>query len=560
MKVALFNAYVTFSAQVPSNSKARFFMFKLLPIVLAFMMASCATQNSSCKSVRKDPLVKTNYGILSGSYSDDGNVERFAGIPYAKPPVGELRWKEPQKLEAWNGVRKAKDFAPIAYQKRYNKFLVRIYSKLFFHDAYGFREYNADMSEDCLYLNVWRPAGVSESENLPVFVYIHGGSLVSGSSIGDNYDGETFAKNGIIMVTVAYRLGVLGYLALDELAEESPNHTTGNYGLLDQVEALKWVHENIKFFGGNPENITIGGESAGSTSVNALCSTPLAKGLFQKAVGESSGIVSPKPPHTFRTLKLAKEIGENIKKEFKASSVSDLRKIPAKKLVSTSFRNDGVTIDGYALTEYPNETYKKGNNNEKALLNGFNFDDGAFVTMIGYKVNASNYEKFVSRFFGKYTQDVLNALPAKNDAEASENWKTIATVYLFANSHHDWSRLVSSQGKDVYLYRFSKSNGGIGSNHTGEIMYAYGNVPESKFYDKADKDLEKTMVSYWTNFAKTGNPNGEGLAEWKKFNDADDEFMNLDVIQSMQKDPNAPLYDILSRMMADDDFTPPVLP
>ena len=535
-------------------------------IVAAALLSSCESQSNLQKgSALPAPEVTTRYGSLSGTYCADGAVERFAGIPYAKAPIGELRWREPQPCESWSGVRAADKFAPIAWQIKFSRFWMTVYNKLYLHDTDGDREYESPMSEDCLYLNVWRPAGTSPDAKLPVFVYIHGGSLVSGSSIGEHFDGTTFAKNGVIMVTVAYRLGVFGYLALDELAEESPNGTTGNYGLLDQIEALKWIHENISSFGGDSGNITIGGESAGSTSVNALCSSPLAKGLFQKAVGESSGIVSPKPPHTFRTLKMAKENGENIKAEFKASSVADMRKIPAEKLVRTKFRNDSVTIDGYALREYPNETYRRGENNEQALLNGFNFDDGAFVVMMGFKVNIKNYSNMIAQFFGKYTEDVLKILPAKNDREAEQNWKQIASVYLFANSHHDWSTFVSEQGKDVYLYRFSKSNGGIGSNHTGEIMYAYGNVPESKYYDEKDHALETLMVSYWTNFAKTGNPNGlstdrKKLPEWKRFNDAPDSFMNLDAESGMQKDPNAELYRILSRMMSDDDFTSPILP
>ena len=314
--------------------------------------SSAKTSPVKGKAPKVASIIKTEKGEVQGILSDDGKVEIFAGIPFAKPPVGDLRWKEPQELEPWDGILVADHFAPMAMQTEYGR-IVNFFVNSYVHSKND-RTYKGPMSEDCLYLNVWRPsqngdkdtdsvdlvgAGIGSEnlnprdedgmvtggEKLPVLVYIHGGSLTSGQSWYEKYDGTNLAREGIIVVTVAYRLGVFGYFADKELAAESPNGTTGNYGLLDQIKALEWVSKNIEAFGGDAGNITIAGESAGSSSVNAVCASPLAKGLFRRAIAESSSIVQKTPPHTFRTMKAALEMGANIKEEFKCSTVEELR-------------------------------------------------------------------------------------------------------------------------------------------------------------------------------------------------------------------------------------------
>ncbi|MBQ1661706.1 MAG: carboxylesterase family protein, partial [Treponema sp.] len=381
--------------------------------IISSAFFSCASGSklvSANPSVSERPeVIETKKGKIRGVYAPslkrgDPLVELYAGIPFAKPPVGDLRWKAPVEAESWDGILEADTFAPRAMQKKSGWLESFIYKNFIYHRSN--REDDAPMSEDCLYLNVWKPEGATDSSNLPVLVYIHGGSLMSGSSYSDSFDGTTFAKNGIVVVTVAYRLGVFGYFALDELAAESPEGSTGNYGLLDQIAALKWVHENIGSFGGDCDNISIAGESAGASSVGALCTSPLSKGLFRRAIAESSGLAVPAPPHTYRSLGDAKKMGRDIMEEFKAKSVEELRKIPAEKLIKTKHANNSLTVDGYALTEPPYQTYLRGENHEEALLNGFNANEAYFFNFFGGSAKKKNYRSKIESYFGTHTDEV----------------------------------------------------------------------------------------------------------------------------------------------------------
>ncbi len=310
-------------------------------------------------------VVSVAQGDLTGVYNADHTVEIYPGISYAAPPVGELRWKAPEDPEPWEGVKALKDYAPMAMQPRNHPIYDSLQALLGTHN-YEFKwdnRYREALSEDCLYLNVYVPADY-EGEPLPVLFYVHGGSLNTGQSYYTEYRGENFAKKGVITVTTAYRLGVFGYLAHEDLANEDPTGTTGDYGLLDQIKALTWVHDNIAAFGGDPDAITIAGESAGSSSVNALCVSPLTEGLFVNAIAESSGIGMPYPYHTFRSMEEALEVGHETLEEFGVGSIEELRQIPADKLVKTKGKNQGMCVDGYALTEQPYETYLRGANHE----------------------------------------------------------------------------------------------------------------------------------------------------------------------------------------------------
>lgn len=497
-------------------------------------------------------------GDLTGVFTEDKSVEIYAGIPYAKPPVGDLRFKEPQDPEAWDGVRVCDTFGPRAMQQDGNIIFNSLVDLVFYHyfkvdPNDNFRE---AMSEDCLYLNVWKPAG--DVKDLPVLVYIHGGSLTTGASSYFEYRGQDLAKKGIVVVNLAYRLNVFGYMASEELAEESPNHTTGNYGLLDQVKALEWVQKNIEAFGGDPSKVTIAGESAGASSVNALCVSPLAKGLFRYAIAESSGITARVPYHTFRNYEDALEMGENIMEEYGAASVAELREVPAEKLVQTSFTNDSMTVDGYAIEKQPFLTYEEGENNEQALLSGFNAHE-ADVFLLNYQTTKDNYVDTLENVFEEYAGEVAELIPAAprdplymvpldkgGDAKGSLNEAVSAAWFTY--SHYNWSRYMAAQNKPVYEYMFTKFNNALSNFHAGELPYVYGNLWRHGWvYTQEDMDLSEIMQQYWVNFVKNGDPNGEGLPVWESFADHPDQVMELGTHIGMITDPNLDLYGIIDR-------------
>lgn len=518
--------------------------YRLIPWVssvvllgILFVLARPSTERipaSLEKRQEKTEALTLRNGKVQGAYSKDKAVEIYAGIPYAKAPIGSLRWKEPVPIENWDGVKDCTYFAPRSMQDKSSaamNTLVEMYAEKGWHPDYKMYP-NEFMSEDSLYLNIWRPAKIAEP--LPILVYIHGGSLTSGSSAFADYNGETFARNNVIMVTVAYRLGVFGYFAHQDLASESPNHTTGNYGLLDQIEALKWVKENASYFGGDPDNITIAGESAGSSSVSAICASPLAANLFKRAIGESSSIVTYRPPHTFRTMEKALKMGEDIMEEMKCASIEELRKLPAETLQKTKYANSAMTVDGYALPKTPYEIYQEGLNNEEALLNGYNVKEAdAFVvpTFLTNPTNKNNIrERLVAYFDEEAAEQFMDAYHDEIEVDAFSAFNSIISAYWFMQPHLDWSNLAVSKGEDVYRYQFTKENGYYGTFHFGEMIYCYGNLDKSSHsfaYDESDYALEKTMVAYWTNFIKTGNPNGEGLPAWDKWTKESDPLQEL---------------------------------
>lgn len=527
------------------KSEKIFFLSFLLCLIL---LTSC---NSTLKATKPydditdlTEVVKISSGKIQGIYNPDKTVSLYAGIPFAAPPVGDLRWREPQNVKSWNDILVCDTFKPEAMQKKNSKIFTWAYNK--YINSKGSRTDNAPMSEDCLYLNVWTPAN-SEEKSLPVLVYIHGGSLMSGQSWFESYDGEYLASQGIIVVTVAYRLGVFGYFALPELEKESRHNTTGNYGLLDQIKALEWVNNNIEAFGGDVNNITIAGESAGSSSVNALCASPLTKGMFRRAIAESSGIMHEYPSHTFRTKDAAFRMGRNIMKEFNCISIDEMRKIPAENLIKTKYQNNSMTVDGYALPKTPYEIYSAGENHEEALLNGFNANEGAAFTFF-QNINKFNYEKLLSQSPYITNLDAILALKSVNsDSEARAFYNDIFSVICFAHPHEEWSKTVTAQGKPVYEYFFTKENNSISTMHSGEIIYFYGNVPHDKNYIDSDYKLENITSSYVLNFVKYGNPNGKAidgsdLPEWKTFAESNGQLIELGENIHMREDPFKKYY------------------
>ena len=355
------------------------------------------------------------------------------------------------------------------------------------------------------------------------------------------------------MVTVAYRLGVFGYLAHDELLAEGG--TTGNYGLLDQIKALRWVKENIAAFGGDPESITIAGESAGSSSVSAICVSPLAAGLFRYAIGESSSlVVEHGAPHTWRSLDEAKKVGAKVLKEFNCSSIAELRKVPAERLVKTATSNSGMCVDGYAFVEDPYETYVNHRNNEIALLNGHNVLEADAFVVPNYLFSPTNKnnikERLVASFDEETANQIMTAYADKIEQDAFSAFNEIFSVYWFIYPHFSWSNAAYNAGSTVYRYQFTKENGYYGTYHGGEIVYAYGNLSRSTrqfAYNDSDRALSEKMVAYWTSFVKTGNPG----ADWSAYDPSNPiAVKELGVNLDMREDRYTKLYPILAEFNA----------
>ena len=504
----------------------------------------------------KTRQLRLENGLVQGVFNKDLDVEIYAGVPYAEAPVGEYRWKEPVPKKDWEGVLDCSYFGPRAMQNDQSPYInnvVDIYAQKSWHPNYAGKHIEP-MSEDCLSLTIWKPH--TEEKDLPILVYIHGGSLTTGSCTYEDYNGEEVAKKGVIMINIQYRLGVFGYFAHPDLANESANHTTGNYGLLDQIEALNWINKNAEYFGGDKNNITIAGESAGSSSVSALCSSPRAKHLFKRAIGESSSIVVKTPPHTYRTFEDATKIGQQIMDEMGCTSIEQMRNLSAEKLLSTKYANSSMTLDGYALEKNPYDVYLEGNSNEEALLNGFNvLEADAFVipTYLTSPTDKNNiHERLVKTFNEEFALKIEELYKDKIEQDAFSAFNEIFSVYWFMHPHYSWRNMALNSGKTVYSYQFTKENGFYGTYHSGELIYAYGNVKRSPYsyrYNQSDIDLSETMLNYWVNFVKTGNPNGDNLPKWDEFDSSKNMIMELGENVGPIKDPYTDLYPIIDEFI-----------
>lgn len=532
----------------------------------------------------KKPDVTTvmtiDQGQLTGVYNADHTVKAYGGIPYAKPPVGELRFREPQAPNKWEGVRACDHFGPMAMQSRSSVIYDSLARIVGYHDyrlKFG-DEYVEEMSEDCLYLNIFSPEKETD-DLLPVVLYIHGGSLTTGKPSYTEYRGEDLAKKGVVYVNCAYRLGVFGYYAAEDLKKESPNGTTGNYGLLDQIAALNWVYNNIKAFGGDPKRITIAGESAGASSVNAICASPLSKGLFQYAIAESSSVLPKEPFHTFRYYEDAIATGDAVRSEFRVETSEELRSIPAKELVTTITDNSAMTVDGYAITQQPYLTYEQGKNNEKALLNGFNVKESdAFL--LDDEATRDNYVELLAEDIGDYAEELAEVVPynlPQRDqhiiidklGEAKGALNVAYSAMWFTYPHYVWNNYLVKQGIPAYEYYFTKTNNVLTNYHAGELPYAYGNLwRHPGLYDDSDYELSEIMQSYWVNFIYNGDPNGsyrqpdepgdgiyntevadKPLPVWEMRSKGQDKLLQLDTTLQMIDDPNLEIYKVINKYM-----------
>ena len=476
--------------------------------------------NSAMAQSTNPPQVKISNGTLEGTFNPATGINSFKGIPFAQPPVGELRWKEPQPVINWTGVRKADHFEHMPMQKK-------IFSDMLFR---------ADTtSEDCLYLNVWMPAKPAK-EKLPVLVYFYGGGFVAGDGSEYRYDGESLAQKGIITITISYRLGIFGFFSHPELTQESPHHASGNYGLLDQNAALKWVQANIAAFGGDPKRVTIAGESAGSIAVSAQMASPLSKNLIAGAIGESGAMIKPTLPAV--TLTEGEKTGTDFAEKNGAKSLADLRAIPAAQLLDEASKPGAyklaATIDGYFLPKPIVAIFEAGEQAHVPLLVGWNSAEVPYQAFTGGDMpTPENYTNKVKQQFGDNATEVLKLYPGTTQDEVIKSATALASDRFIAYSTWKWADLQAKTGeKPVYRYLFScprpstpneTANAAnklppamIGASHASEIEFALGNLVYDKFYawTADDYKVSATMENYFANFIKTGNPNGTGLPKW----------------------------------------------
>ncbi|MBL8187426.1 MAG: carboxylesterase family protein [Acidobacteria bacterium] len=507
--------------------------------------------------------VKIANGSLEGVTEKSG-VRSFKGIPFGAPATGDNRWKAPQAVQNWSGVRNADKFGPRCMQR----------------NVFGDMNFRANgMSEDCLYLNVWTAA--KSGQKLPVLVYFYGGGFIAGDGSEPRYDGESMATKGIVAVTVNYRLGVFGFMAHPELTKESPNKASGNYGLLDQHAALKWVQQNIAAFGGDPKRVTIAGESAGSISVSAQMASPLSKSLIAGAIGESGSILGalsavPLSEGEQNGVKFGQAIGKD--------SLAALRAMPADQLLEATAKPGlprfSPTVDGWFFPKSPFEIFAAGEQGRVPLLAGVNSAESGYAGVLGRETpTVENYRKALERLYPGKADEVFKLYPATNETEVLDAAQDLASDRFISYSTWKWTDLATKTGgKATYYYRYERPRpqmrpemgnaqpglaGGVirnpqpgnapprpparGAVHSAEIEYAMGNLDSNKVYAWTPDDykVSKVMQEYFANFIKTGNPNGKGLPAWPKF--AQGQRLIIDVNTRAEADKTRLRYEFLDQ-------------
>jgi para-nitrobenzyl esterase len=466
-------------------------------------------------------VVRTDAGAVRGERA--AGLDVYRGLPFAAAPLGQLRWREPAPLAPWSGVRPASAFAPACMQQGVS--------------MPG--ETPPAVSEDCLYLNIWAPAKRARRP-LPVIVWIHGGGYNNGSASMPLYHGDALARRGVLVVTVAYRLGALGFLAHPALTLESPRRTSGNYGLLDQIAALRWVRRNIAAFGGDPRRVTIAGQSAGAMSVSALLAAPLARGLFQRAIAQSGGIFEPLQLAPGYRLANAERDGAAFAAARGAATLAQLRALPAARLLGNGAEALAhPVVDAHVLPHTPYEAYVQGRQHDVALLLGSNAEEArALVDAAG--VTAAGFAAGVERSVGALPPALLAAYPAASDEQAREARLGLERELRFGWDMWAWARLhAAAGGRPAYYYSFAQRPpfpaasvyAGWGASHFAELWYMFDHLAQAPWsWSDGDRALADNMARYWVNFASGGDPNGAGLPRWPAFGGADpaDQLLRLE--------------------------------
>jgi para-nitrobenzyl esterase len=491
-----------------------------------------ATASLSALPPANSNVVKTSFGAIAGVPSGDGAVLSFRGIPYAAPPIGDLRWRAPKFPARWKGTLNADHFGASCIQGPNKEFLP--WTKEFM--------YVTPVSEDCLFLNIWTPQA-NAAAKLPVLVYIHGGAFTGGSGDVPVYDGEALARTGMVIVTINYRLGVLGFLAHPALTSESEHPTgkhsegmmhrgSGNYGLLDQIAALEWVQENIRLFGGDSAHVVVAGQSAGAMSVADLLASPLAKGLFSSAIADS-GIGGRGVP--MQTLEEAENAGVKFATQKKADTIEVLRAIPAEQLVAPPGSRFAPIIDGWVVPDNPMVlTTQRGTDNDVPVMTGFQANDGALG---GPRVTSvAQYEKHARQAYGSMADEFLKLYPVAGDDEAKQTYvaaerdRLRAGLYLWASARAETHRT------PVYVYYFDRAvpwpaHPEYGAFHSGELPYTFGNLDKfDRPWEPVDHTISQMMMAFWKNMAVNGQPNGPTVPHWAPVDPAVPAVMRLGAI------------------------------
>lgn len=482
-------------------------------------------------------IAHTKHGTVEGQYAGNNRISVFKGIPYAKPPVGELRFKAPLPPDDWIGTRRALEYSKIPVQPVRPK--GSMYQQLYF-------PVNLPQSEDCLYLNVWTPAKAPE-ERLPVAVWIYGGGYTTGYANKIEFDGEAFAKRGCIYVSFNYRVGLFGFLAHPELSAESANSVSGNYGMLDQIAALWWIHENISAFGGDPDNVTILGQSAGAISCMNLCCSPQTEGLFQKAVCESCGGLNVEFYRSTPTLSQAEDSGIRVLKEIGISHIDEARSLTAQQLIqrlgaALGFRlmSFQPNVDGYVLPSSSVHSIFTDRHRKIEYLigstanEGYGFNEGKIYDSAQFAADASSY-------YLDESADYLRTVGYKPDGAAMPA-DSFADNMLAAGIA--WNELELYRGGNTsYQYYFTKTIPGVesGAFHSAEHAYIFQTLNRFELpYQGSDYELSNTTCEYWCNFIKKGNPNGSGLPLWQKYQTGPEKIMELGSQVKMIDIPDRP--------------------
>jgi para-nitrobenzyl esterase len=536
---------------VPSSAPAK----SLSPILLAVALVApfvhaAALPKPKLPKIKIDHestslRIKTDKGEVEGELTADKQVRAFKGIPYAAPPVGDLRWQPPQPAEKWRRTLEAKEFGSHCIQSG-------SYNDMVFHDP--------GPSEDCLTLNVWAPAKVKPG-TLPVMVWIYGGGFAAGGTSEARQDGQFLAHRNVVIVSMNYRLGIFGFFAHPELTAESSHHASGNYGLLDQTAALTWVRDNIAAFGGDPSNVTIFGESAGSISVSAQMASPIARGLFSKAIGESGGAFST----TGLTFDPREEVEQRnmafAQAAFNTTSLAALRKLPTDTILQAATAKTtpppprfAPNVDGYFLPDSVPNLYAAGHQAHVPLLAGWNADEArGQVILAKTPTTADTFAATAQTEFGASAQKFLAAYPATTDAEAVTSAGDYASDRFIAYSTWRWLEAHAETGKSpVYRYRLDLGSPGdkyhstlIGAFHSDDIEYVFGTLDSraEATWRPEDRKLSDLIGTYWTNFARTGDPNAPGLPIWPTYNAATQwQFMHLDATSTAKPDTQRDRY------------------
>jgi len=524
----------------------------ILVACLAVAASACANASGGAPAVNR-AVVAVEGGSISGALATGtDDIWSYKGIPFAAPPVGDLRWRPPAPVVPWQSVRDATHFSRACLQARREE-----------GSFYG--QIVDQMGEDCLYLNIWTAA--QPTDHRPVMVWIHGGGLTSGHGAEATYDGTSLAKRGVVLVTINYRLGPLGYLAHPLLSAESEHHASGNYGTLDQIAALKWVQNNIAKFGGNPQQVTIFGESAGSWSVNHLVATPLAKGLFQRAIGESGGAFG-----SFATAYPKAQVessGEDFAKKLLggdvAPTVAAMRAKSGEEVmaVRTEGRRAAPNVDGWVFPDTIYNIFANGQQNNVPVIVGSNADEGATLGAARAAMTAADFVKSSRETYGRMADEFLKLHPASSVPEELMASRIQSyTDISFGWEMRTWARMMHTSSSPAYLYFFSRVPPGPdahqnGAFHAGEIIYVFDNLGKSPWpyanreYADVDRQLSNTMASYWVNFAKTGNPNGAGLPEWPVYTAESDTLMEFGDTTHVSSGVRRDRLDFVDRYYAD---------